>query len=466
MMVARLLVLLALFVAPWFAGEAAAACVPMSSGSRFAHCADEGEAAMWAASHQPTHSGEPTGCSNDKATNIRTVKEDGAWMTKYELPPGCGTPAQGFIWAYADWPTGNTCDKRPPQTGGFTPPNGSLACRLGCEVVYYWNGDGNSTSYSTGPACAKDSCSAGYYWHATLNVCAPVDPPDCEVGQTPKEGVCNKPEQCPEGMHTDENGLCRANENECPAGKTKAPDGSCTSDEGNCPTGQAKGGDGTCKPDADGDGKPDEEDDDPSNDPEKKEFSGGETCSTPPTCSGDPIMCGQARIQWRIECNTRRNVNIQGGGCDAVPVCTGEKCNAMEYAQLLQQWRGSCAMQKLAGTVQNGGINVVGGGGGGPGAGDGNGNGIPDAAEGNVEEGTGPEPSVGEVDAGALWSKVDQAGWLGGGACPGLPTFQFMGRTFALSEAPCEQGAIFAQLTIVISLTMAAFIIGRAAAGG
>jgi len=310
------------------------------------------------------------------------------------------------------------------------------------------------------------TCGAGYYWHGPLSACVPVEVEECEVGVTPKEGICKPKEECPSGMHTDENGMCKPTENECPAGQVKSPEGSCLPGDGQCAAGEARGKDGTCKPDANNDGTADDEDEDPSNDPEKNEFSGGDTCNAPPSCSGDPIMCGQARIQWRIECNTRRNVNITGGGCDAVPVCTGEKCNAMEYAQLLQQWRTSCAVQKLAGTVGEGGINVVGGGGGGPGAGDGNGNGIPDAAEGNVEEGTGPEPSVGEVDAGALWAKVDQAGWLGGGACPGLPTVQFFGRTIELSEKPCEQGAIFAQLTIVISLTMAGFIIGRAAAGG
>ncbi|PUE91339.1 hypothetical protein C7T87_24165 [Xanthomonas hortorum pv. hederae] len=58
-------------------------------------------------------------------------------------------------------------------------------------------------------------------------------------------------------------------------------------------------------------------------------------------------MCGQARIQWRIDCNTRKNRNVSGGTCAAMPVCTGEKCDAMEYNSMLFQWRSACAAEKL-----------------------------------------------------------------------------------------------------------------------
>ncbi len=62
-------------------------------------------------------------------------------------------------------------------------------------------------------------------------------------------------------------------------------------------------------------------------------------------------MCGQARIQWRIDCNTRKNLTVTGGrGCGMdPPICTGEKCDALEYAQLLQQWRTACATEALRG---------------------------------------------------------------------------------------------------------------------
>lgn len=127
----------------------------------------------------------------------------------------------------------------------------------------------------------------------------------------------------------------------------RSPDGKCLPGDGQCAKGEVRGPDGTCKKDADDDGKPD----DPG---ENESFSGGDDCSVPPSCSGSPILCGQARIQWRIDCNTRRNRNIAGGSCTTMPVCTGDKCDAMEYAGLLMQWRTACAAEKMAGKGNNG----------------------------------------------------------------------------------------------------------------
>ncbi|MDG4869586.1 hypothetical protein P8631_16505, partial [Guyparkeria sp. 1SP6A2] len=36
-------------------------------------------------------------------------------------------------------------------------------------------------------------------------------------------------------------------------------------------------------------------------------------------------------------------------------ICTGEKCDAMEYAGLLMQWRSACALEKMAQGNGNGG---------------------------------------------------------------------------------------------------------------
>ena len=272
----------------------------------------------------------------------------------------CDEPG-GIFSRDRDWPMGFSCKDRPAITTGFTPPNSSVGCNAGCTVVYSYNGDGTSNgSFANSHVCdiksLQDECalSSGYYWHPTLNVCTPVQPPDCKPGQTPKEGVCKPPEQCPAGMITDENGLCKNKDPECPAGGIKGPDGSCVDDKNSCKAGTAKKSDGTCGKDENNDGKADDEDDDPGNDTEENEFSGGDDCKTPPQCAGDPIMCGQARIQWRIDCNTRRNVNVRGGGCNDPPQCTGDHCGALEVAQLVQQWRTACAVESLK-TVPGGG---------------------------------------------------------------------------------------------------------------
>ncbi|MEG3191616.1 hypothetical protein [Lysobacter sp. D1-1-M9] len=352
-----------------------------------------------------------------------------------------------------------TCDELAPSTSTFTPPNGSTQCANQCQIAYYYNGDGTSTAYPTGATCIdneeeKNLCGGDSYWHSALNVCAPTEPPDCEEGQTAKEGVCTKPNTCPTGMVEDANGLCKPEKNECPAGQVKSPDGSCLPGDGQCSAGEARGADGTCKKDADGDGEPDPDD------PANKSFSGGDQCDAPPSCSGDPIMCGQARIQWRIDCNTRKNRNISGGACDSAPVCTGENCDAMEYASLLQQWRTTCHLEKLAGSGEGDGEGQ-----GSCGAGDADCNGIADDLEGGTGEGQG-EPGLGTDDGGAGWAQVDQAGWLGGGSCPGLPVFTISGQTFDLSETPCEQGGLLANLFLTAALAAAAFIVGRAASGG
>src|SRR5690606_40343439 len=111
-------------------------------------------------------------------------------------------------------------------------------------------------------------------------------------------------------------------------------------DKSKCGEGMAKGKDGTCKADANKDGIPDadQDPDNPDNNEDGKKFSGGDNCNAPPACAGDPIMCGQARIQWRIECNTRKHANVEGGACDRMPICTGDGCKPVEYAQLIQQW--------------------------------------------------------------------------------------------------------------------------------
>lgn len=248
-------------------------------------------------------------------------------------------------------------------------PSGTMSCgaitldQNACEVIYFYQGNGTYTKAKTGRRCESNwTCPPGTYKHPVYQVCHPIDQEDCPEGAVPVEGICKKPDQCPPGMVENATGGCKPESNTCPAGETKAPDGSCVKND--CPAGQVAGDDGSCKKDANGDGEPDAPG-------EENEFSGGDDCNSPPMCSGDAIMCGQARIQWRIECNTRRNTQIQGGACDAVPICTGEKCDPVEYAQLIQQWRTSCAVQKLASAVTSGSsggsvINVGGGSGGGP----------------------------------------------------------------------------------------------------
>lgn len=237
----------------------------------------------------------------------------------------------------------------------------------------------------------------GWYLSPGTGMCQPPKP-ECKANQTknPKTGECS--DSCPVGMVLGDNGECEKGNDTCPAGQVRGPDGSCVQDA--CPAGQVKGADGTCKKETDAD--KDEGDDD-------KYFSGGDDCSAPPQCSGDSILCGQARIQWRIDCNTRRNTNISGGSCAAMPVCTGEKCDAVEYAQLVQQWRTACAVEKLADGAT--------------------GEGDDEQPSWTRVDGMSQDPGAGQNadDTKGVQTKtlstndLDSGGWLGGaGSCPAI----------------------------------------------
>ncbi|WP_448133687.1 virulence factor TspB C-terminal domain-related protein [Stenotrophomonas rhizophila] len=295
----------------------------------------------------------------------------------------------------------------------------------------------------------------GYFWNAILSVCEPPDDGKCKGGGKPNSlGQC-APEPCPEGMALQADSTCKKKNEECPAGQIRSPLGSCIPGDNQCAQGEVRGKDGTCKKDKDGDGKPDEgeEGGEDSTGKRKDEFSGGDDCSTPPTCSGSPIMCGQARIQWRIDCNTRRNRNIAGGTCNAMPVCTGDKCDAMEYTQLVMQWRSACAIEKLAaskGDTPGGAVT------------DANSNGVADALEGQgavTDAGTGASDVSGakKWGIGVSSSMLDTTDMFGGGSCPQPPTIVIMGKSVSGSDVPyfCQLAAIMRALILVFGAYLA-----------
>ncbi|WP_423160589.1 MULTISPECIES: hypothetical protein [Stenotrophomonas] len=345
----------------------------------------------------------------------------------------------GINWYYR-----NKCSSEATYTG--TGPwssiqsakNGSIGCRNGCNGVWNSNSDGTMNWAPTSLICPDDEeqqCKAlggGYFWNSLLKVCEPTDDGKCPNGAKPNSlGKC-APEPCPEGMAQQQDGTCRKKENECPAGQVRSPDGRCLPGDGQCAKGEVRGPDGTCKKDSDDDGKPDEPG-------ENDTFSGGDDCSVPPSCSGSPILCGQARIQWRIDCNTRKNRNIAGGSCAAMPVCTGEKCDAMEYAGLLMQWRTACAAEKLASQGNNNG---------GDGA----------QPEWTKVGGMSTDPGLGSSpdDTKVLTVKklgveqLDQSGFGGGGSCIGFAVSGGSGIGSGFAQAMASPPDFFCNYIILI----------------
>lgn len=347
-------------------------------------------------------------------------------------PNGSGTCtlSEYSFWA---WPAAKSCSARPNYVGpppmstqAGTPRSGSVGCLDGCTTAYFNNGDGTVTGSPVGDVCGIDfpsTCSAngpGYYWNPFLGICEPPAR-TCEAGEIKNSQTGECEQGCPAGMVSNSQGQCEPESNECPAGEIKAPSGACLPGEGQCAAGEARRKDGTCGKDSNGDGEADDDDDDPNNDSEKETFSGGDNCQNPPACSGSPVMCGQARIQWRIDCNTRKNRNVSGGSCAAMPVCTGEKCDAVEYSSLLMQWRTACALEK-----QSGG---------------GSGSGQPDWTKvtGDGSDGVGQDPD-GPVKDRTFdpSSRLDAGGFLsGGGSCPQLGTLNLpFGKVFDMDAYP------------------------------
>lgn len=360
------------------------------------------------------------------------------------------------------YPLTGSCSNRPSSVTQFLPATGSTQCWQGCKVVYAQNADDTSTRSTTGDACIDDQfkqdCPVGSFWNGYMSVCEPIQK-QCPEGQEERDGQCLPSNKCPAGMVSVQGSTpgaiqqgslyCKPAKEECPPGDVTTSGGQCLPGDGKCAQGEARGGDGTCKRDADGDGVADDEDDNPDNDSQKDSFSGGDNCDAPPTCNGNPIMCGQARIQWRIECNTRRAQNISGGTCDTVPICTGKSCDAMEYAQLMQQWRSTCALEKIANQEpgQGGGENPQG---------DANGNGVADVLEGRLNS-SGAGDGQADVDGSRNFGIGVNAGMLnseaifGGGSCPRPPSFQLYGQTISADDFPywCDAMLILRGLVLL-----------------
>lgn len=334
------------------------------------------------------------------------------------------------------------CTGRPSTVQPFLPLSGSTQCYNGCVVSYMQNGDDETSTRSySGAMCGNDdfkqNCPVGSFWNGYMGVCQPLQP-DCPSGQVREGGQCKPENKCPGGMIAVTGSTpgaissgslnCKPSEDTCPAGQVRSPSGQCLPGEGQCAAGEARRKDGTCGKDDNGDGTADDDDDDDTNDSQKESFSGGDSCTAPPSCAGGAIDCGMARIQWRIDCNTRTKVNITGGTCGAVPQCVGENCRAMEYAQLLQQWRSACALEKLA--KREGGEGGA--------VGDANKNGVADVLEGNLTPSTGGD---GDTETGVSVKSVgtsllDTDNIFGAGSCPQPPTFQIMGTTVSGADFP------------------------------
>lgn len=446
-------VLVAMALAWLGLSDAKAACAQDGSPSVY-RCATEGEArsaAMaFAGANYVARCAALGGGGPGEYGTAKT--EAGYWQPGWHcVSPYPPNPVLGTWYDAPLYYWNLSCSGKPNETFShdLAIPTGSSGCKEGCEFDVTNNGDGTYTRYYStagGATCSvlPECTTPGWYLNHVTSMCQPpeVECPSNQV-KNPKTKQCE--EACPTGMVMDATGACKPSTDDCPAGNVRSPSGQCLPGEGQCAAGEARRPNGTCGRDSDGDGQADEDDEDPDNDPERETASGGDSCSAPPSCSGGPIDCLQAKIQWRIDCNTRHKVNVTGGACGAMPVCVGENCKAMEYAQLLQQWKAACSLEKLA--------NSDGGGEGGNNAdlialltGPGSINGE-HGDTGGMPGGDGPfQWGEGEEH------EPDTAGFGYGSSCPSPPSFTVGGRTISIDlTIMCQWVSLAGSIVLILA---------------
>lgn len=164
-------------------------------------------------------------------------------------------------------------------------------------------------------------------------------PGRCPDGSVPQQGMCPAPMECPGGV-TPVNGQCPGNQScavgtvganglcsdgsppstTCANGATPNANGTCPASPSTCPNG-AQPVNGQCSVVSECD---------PQTDPNQCQqdnghASGGQTCLSPPACSGDQVLCMQVQQQWLTRC-ALDSLRVQGepGESDYGPTLNGE----------------------------------------------------------------------------------------------------------------------------------------------
>jgi len=175
-------------------------------------------------------------------------------------------------------------------------------------------------------------------------------------------------------------------------------------------------------------------------DDSKDSASDSGNCDTPPVCVGDTLKCLQLKFTWKIQCNTQGNEISAGNGCgDAdVPVCAGKSCKAEAYAQVVQQWKQRCAMEKLA---QGNAERAAG---------------INNSDDAGVVEGIwGGEP------AGSGMTLRQDLVNVGGGAGKLLPDVEIEGQHWTVPQGFYDAIAAVKLVIIAMCTVIAMFVVGR-----
>lgn len=445
-----------------FSAPAQAASCPSSAGISYAECDDQGEAyaAAWAAASAQAGISNAGGGS----TWVPMVEpEDNAYV-------GFVRPSYASTGRYASSKRGykNSCLSRTEQTGWAN--SSQMVCERGCAYKLYGDGAGGHY-YST----FNDSTNSSYGTCKSSDETPPPKPkPDPGPGTDPGTDPGGTD---PGGGGTDPGG--GGGTNPGGGGGTDPGGGGGTGpgpDPKPCPAG-GKDADGKPCP-GEGGGT------DPGGGPNPGEGSGSGsgsgTCAKPPVCSGDAIQCAQLFQQWRAGCQAEGlggKVTGDPTNCKAAYQCEG---NAVACGQLAVMRKQMC----------------------GAGEGDGNGTltgdgtcaqsfvctgGDPVACaelkqvhmlrcavekltkEGNGEDDYGETLNASDfvgISEGEGIEGLDAGGWLGGGSCPALNNTILSQMGVKGLDMLCQGAAVLAAYVLFLGWLHAAFILGRSLTGG
>jgi len=320
--------------------------------------------------------------------------------------------------------------------GGGGPGSGPDSKCPGASAT--WNIDGSSMDSTAYENCAGgDSCGPGT--ESVNGQCVGK----CPAGQTWNGHGCGS--TCPAGQVDRGNGcetVCDSSQvlngtqcvNSCPSGTTANGTGGCV---GSCPSGQSKAADGSCAGSC----------------PSGQTWRAGTGCSSaacptgttsqngvcqPNSCTAGQVnnngtcsnTCDQGMTAVNGKCEPGNKAD-GGTDCNAPPVTSGD---ALLSNIDFQNWKTRCALETT---------------------------GKPQDSDYGTSH-TKAEGFGADDDGSAAAAALDASGWLSSGGCPTLPSMNFMGHSFMLSDwLPCSAMQLIGYLIVLGGYVQAAFILGR-----
>lgn len=439
-------------------------------GSAFAGCLAATKAFV-AARNNPTLDGE-----------VRCVLE-GATAYRGEFQHRT-TPTNAYFWAQAGihtFPSSGFCSARPPLTGGWTRVGSAgNTCSGGC--AYSGGGGGYTMTVNGRTYVSKQGATpTGGVCDGESEGGSEIGEDDCTTIGNLTQCVTSEGKHCAQASNGQrfcwnpgEAGVKRTG-NEA---ATKAPEGASINAPATAPpnggdwsqsgTGSVSTQNGSTTNNynistwissygSEGDGTPDGSGGEGEGDGDGPSASGGATCGMEISCSDmSSVECNQLVQTWYLRC---KGVDLTGGDtCDSPPACTGD-AGTCHISMTL--WRMRCdgtGGQGDSDTIGQGLEEIV--------SGEGDGTDEPEMS--GVSEGDFPEVDNlwVEKDGNDFMDQLDGSGFLSDRSCPSMPSWSVGGHAFQIELDPmCSLANQLGMLVLALSYWVGFRIISKAHGG-